>query len=54
LIFLLAWKKVVLDLVVGTEKPNDTYWARMKEFFDAGKIVTFTKWCFYMPLMVHN
>lgn len=34
-LIVLAWKKVGLDPAVGTEQPKDTYWRRMKEFFDA-------------------
>jgi hypothetical protein len=30
-----TWKKVGMDAVVGAEQPKDTYWVRMKEYFDA-------------------
>ena len=35
LVIILAWKKVGPDPAVGTEQAGDTYWERMKEFFDA-------------------
>jgi hypothetical protein len=35
LVIILAWKKVGFDPAVGTEQAGDTYWERMKEFFDA-------------------
>ena len=31
----LSWKKIGVDVLVGTEQPMNTYWDRMKEFFDA-------------------
>jgi hypothetical protein len=34
LLIIMAWKRIGLDPAVGTEQPKDTYWARVKEFFD--------------------
>lgn len=31
----LAWKMISLDASIGTDQPMSTYWALMKEFFDA-------------------
>ena len=33
----LTWKKIGLDATVGTEQQRNTYWLRMKKFFDANK-----------------
>jgi hypothetical protein len=30
-----SWKKVGLDLAVGTEQPTHTYWKRMRDFFNS-------------------
>lgn len=32
-----TWKTAGMDAAMGTKQPKDTYWARMKEFFDAYK-----------------
>ena len=37
LLRIVAWKKIGLDPAVGTELPKDTYWARVKEFYDLHK-----------------
>jgi hypothetical protein len=31
----MAWKKIGLDAVVGTEQPGKTYWNRMNNYFNA-------------------
>ncbi|PNT72945.1 glutathione S-transferase T3 [Brachypodium distachyon] len=33
LLLVKAWKKVGMDVAVGTEQPKDLYWVRIKEYF---------------------
>jgi hypothetical protein len=34
---IVAWKRIELDPAVATEQPKDTYWARVKKFYDLHK-----------------
>jgi hypothetical protein len=37
LLLIMAWKRIEIDPAVGMEQPKDTYWARVKEFYDLHK-----------------
>jgi hypothetical protein len=33
-----TWLKIGMDSAVGTDQTSDTYWVRMKEYFDANNL----------------